>query len=109
MPKAPSAPNRSSLRIFVRRGAIRRFDKLTAGAKHLDVPVEWDRRAARSGTESAKTSSPADPATERRLEPPSTWTLADFVLVEDGAQGSKDEASVSKPARRSRKTEPKAP
>ena len=93
----------------MRRGAIRRFDKLTTGAKHLDVPVEWDRRAGRTGPESAETSSPAEPATERRQEPPSTWTLADFVLVEDGARESKDEASVSKPARRSRKTEPKAP
>ncbi len=67
----PRPADDSSLRIFVRRGALRRFDKLKRDAAELPVSVEWDRRSG----------DPQDPPDERRQDPPFTWNAADFVVV----------------------------
>ena len=72
----------SALRIFVRRGAIRRFHRLTRDAEGLPVSVEWDRR------QSDRRSQSTPPATEerqldRRTDPPFTWNAAEFVVVND--------------------------
>ena len=70
------------LRIFVRRGAIRRFNLLKRDAAGLPVSVEWDRRQR----DRRPASTPADaeqPHSERRSDPPFTWTTAEFVVVND--------------------------
>ena len=72
----------SALRIFVRRGAIRRFHRLTRDAAGLPVTVEWDRRQTerRTDEESAATDQRRE---ERRTDPPFTWKAAEFVVVEE--------------------------
>jgi hypothetical protein len=72
-----------TLRIFVRRGATRRFAKLTRDASNLPVAVEWDRRAAGSASDTSDGRSARRVTRERRQEPPYTWTVADFVVAED--------------------------
>ena len=91
--KKSSEPKRASLRIFVRRGALRRFDKLKADSTDLPVSIEWDRRAP-SGER------PEGAPVERRGEPAFTWKAADFVLVE-GGEGH--ESQVAGPAKRGRR------
>jgi hypothetical protein len=74
----------SALRIFVRRGAIRRFHRLTRDAEGLPVSVEWDRRQHERRTQSAP--SEADQRrSDRRSDPPFTWNAAEFVVVSDPA------------------------
>jgi hypothetical protein len=75
--KPPTPP----IELIVRRGALRRFDKLTQATKALPVKVIWDRRTAGSST--AKPDAEREPRRrERRQETPFTWTAADFVVVE---------------------------
>jgi hypothetical protein len=62
--------------IVVRRGALRRFDKLARVTATLPVALSWDRRTS-------KRPSSSTPATERRQAPPFTWEAADFVVVAD--------------------------
>jgi hypothetical protein len=72
----------NALRIFVKRGAIWRFHRLTRSAKTLPVSVEWDRRLAdrRAMPESV----PADQRkADRRGVAPFTWDTAEFVVVDD--------------------------
>ena len=71
----------SSLRIYVRRGAIRRFDKLKRDAAELPVVIEWDRRAGDRRSVKAEGMPDRRANSERRHEPPFTWKTADFVLV----------------------------
>ena len=70
------------LRIFVRRGALRRFHRLTRDAKGLPVSVEWDRRTGDRSTDPPETS-PAIESGDRRNDPPLTWTAGEFVVVND--------------------------
>ena len=74
----------SALRIFVRRGAIRRFHLLKRDATGLPVSVEWDRRRSdgRSGEEAGSANVRK---VERRGAAPFTWDTADFVVVEEPA------------------------
>ena len=75
--KPPTPP----IELIVRRGALRRFDKLTQATKALPVKVIWDRRTAASGT--AKPGAEREPGRpERRRQTPFTWAAADFVVVE---------------------------
>jgi hypothetical protein len=69
--------------IIVRRGALRRFDRIARDASNLPVEVSWDRRVS---------DAEAPPRAERRGTPPFTWDTADFVVVE-------------KPKRRRRKSD----
>jgi hypothetical protein len=61
------------VQFFVRRGALRRFDRLKRETEGLPVVVEWDRRQQPSAD---------PPKVERRKRPPYTWDVADFVVVE---------------------------
>ena len=64
----------------VRRGALRRFDRLKQAATDLPVDVIWDRRtshAPKDGPRQARRT-----LAERRKQPSFTWTAADFVVVE---------------------------
>jgi hypothetical protein len=63
---------------IVRRGALRRFDRLKRAARELPVDVIWDRRRSAEGL----TSSAADTYPNRRQQPSFTWGTADFVVVE---------------------------
>jgi len=68
--------------IVVRRGALRRFDSLTRKTAELPVEVTWDRRTGqRRGSED--TADVERRAGDRRTEPPYTWQVADFVVVDD--------------------------
>jgi hypothetical protein len=74
----------SRVRIYVKRGALRRYARLTDQAAALPVAIDWDRRtdqrrrAAHDVSKDARTG-------ERRQPPPFTWDVADFVVVEAGS------------------------
>jgi len=73
------------LRIFVKRGALWRFHRLTRDAQKLPVSVEWDRR--RQDRRAGSTPVSDDQRREdRRGEVPFTWNAAQFVVVEDARQ-----------------------
>jgi len=78
----------TALRIFVRRGALRRFHRLKQDAEGLPVKVEWDRR---EGDRRAETPTPPAPSeqrqSERRREPPFTWAAGEFVVVNEPPAG----------------------
>lgn len=66
--------------LIVRRGALRRFDKLKRATAELPVKVTWDRRLEE------RRNSAANVARERRQQdrrqaPPFTWEVADFLVV----------------------------
>jgi hypothetical protein len=73
----------TALRIFVRRGAIRRFHRLTRDAEGLPVSVAWDRRQQDRRSQAAPASPEQRRSSDRRTEPPFTWTAAEFVVVND--------------------------
>jgi hypothetical protein len=72
------------LRIFVRRGALRRFHRLNQESEGLPVRVEWDRRQdeRRTGRAPAPESTERRRA-ERRRQPPFTWRAAEFVVINE--------------------------
>jgi hypothetical protein len=68
--------------IVVKRGALRRFDALTRKTAELPVEIRWDRRTQdRRGSD--ETASVERRSGDRRKEPPFTWQVADFVVVDD--------------------------
>jgi hypothetical protein len=106
MPGKPLPVDGSSLRIFVRRGALRRFDKLKRDAAELPVTVEWDRRSG-DGQAAPPDGAPDRPidVPERRHDPPFTWKVADFVVV--GSPDGRPEGDGQPAAdRRRRKGDP---
>ena len=68
--------------IVVKRGALRRFDALTRKTADLPVEIRWDRRTdqRRAADGSATVERRLG---DRRKEPPYTWQVADFVVVDD--------------------------
>jgi len=68
------------LLFIVRRGALRRFDRLKKAAAELPVDVIWDRRTSLRSTTARDQKVHA--ATDRRQQPSLTWTAADFVVIE---------------------------
>ena len=65
----------------VRRGALRRFDRLKTATKELGAEVVWDRRGqARPRARAAEQTAPE--AEDRRKGTSATWELADFVVSE---------------------------
>ena len=76
-----SQPSGQNLRIYVRRGAIRRFARLTRDSRLLPVDVEWDRRQEERRTEPTTPSADRRKA-DRRRKPSFTWEMADFVVTE---------------------------
>jgi hypothetical protein len=75
------------LLFIVRRGALRRFDRLKRAARRLPVDVIWDRRTSDSGTSADRRGTPSPG--ERRQQPSFTWASADFVVV-DSAEEPKE-------------------
>jgi hypothetical protein len=66
--------------LIVRRGALRRFDKLKQATADLPVRVSWDRRLEER--RSAATDVARDRRRkDRRKPPPFTWDVADFLVV----------------------------
>jgi hypothetical protein len=81
----PTDPN---LRIYVKRGAIRRFARLTRDSRLLPVSIEWDRRQEERRAE--RESTPQERRkSDRRRKPPFTWEMADFVVTESKKDGAK--------------------
>ena len=78
--------------LIVRRGALRRYDKLKQATESLPVNVMWDRRTA----DAAGTGTGDRRSVDRRKEPPFTWKTADFVVVEH--------AEATPPKRRTRRS-----
>ena len=70
-----------AIELVVRRGASGRFDKLKKKTEHLPVSVVWDRRTTERRKASRDMESDRRSA-DRRAQPPFTWDLSDFVLVE---------------------------
>jgi len=73
-PETAPAP----VHLIVRRGAIRRYAKLTEKTQEMPVVVSWDRRKGHAGGDGQP------PAVERRGTPPFTWETADFLVVHEG-------------------------
>jgi hypothetical protein len=70
------------INIVVRRGALRRFDSLTRKTAELPVQITWDRRTGQRRT-SDGTAGVDRRSADRRREPPYTWQVADFVVVDE--------------------------
>ena len=66
--------------IIVRRGALRRFDRLQKTITDLPVKLSWDRRQERR--ESFRGIEREQRHEDRRKTPPFTWEAADFLVVE---------------------------
>jgi hypothetical protein len=69
-----------AVELVVRRGALRRFQKLKEKAADLPVKVSWDRRQGERRTESTHSDLERRKA-DRRQKPPFTWEVSDFVVV----------------------------
>jgi hypothetical protein len=79
--RAKAAASKPIVELVVRRGALRRFDKLKQATATLPVKLSWDRRTAKqTHVPSGVGRDAAVP--ERRREPPFTWDAADFVVVD---------------------------
>jgi hypothetical protein len=77
-----SVAKKKPIGIVVKRGALRRFDALTRKTAELPVEIRWDRRTQdRRGSD--ETASVERRSGDRRKEPPFTWQVADFVVVDD--------------------------
>jgi hypothetical protein len=83
-----SKPDSNKLRIFVRRGALRRFHRLKRDAKELPVEVTWDRRQEER-REAVDEVGADRRRQERRKDPAFTWEMADFVVAESDAEKKK--------------------
>jgi hypothetical protein len=68
------------IELIVRRGALRRFHKLTQKTADLPVTVSWDRRTGERRS-AANASERNRRQIERRQKPPFTWELSDFVVA----------------------------
>jgi len=72
----------TSLRIFVKRGALWRFNRLRRDARKLPISVEWDRR--KEDRRAAEAPVQEDQRKEdRRRSVPFTWNIAEFVVVDE--------------------------
>ena len=74
--------NRRTVKIFVRIGALRRFDALKTKTADLPVKIEWDRRRGERRRSPATVDSNKR-ISDRRRQLPFTWEAADFVVVEE--------------------------
>lgn len=79
----------------MKRGALRRFDRLKRETADLGVDVIWDRRG--SERKSAAGAAPAAKKADRRKQPPFTWDAADFVVTDKGGAPGKSRARSKKP------------
>lgn len=81
----PDAP--APVRLFVRRGAVKRFEALKRKTEGLQVEVCWDRREQERRDAAAAAVTPTPPpasgerrSSDRRTDPTFTWDLADFAI-----------------------------
>jgi hypothetical protein len=74
------AVSTAPIELIVRRGALRRFDKLKQATAELPVKLTWDRRVS-NGRGTVKPGQTDPGHAERRGEPPFTWEAADFLVV----------------------------
>ncbi len=82
-PMAKKAPtNQRTVKIFVRIGALRRFDALKMKTAELPVKIEWDRRRGERRQAAANVDA-NQRMNDRRQQLPFTWESADFVVVEE--------------------------
>jgi hypothetical protein len=70
------------VQIFVRIGALKRFDTLKRKTADLPVTISWDRRRGER-REAESTGGPERRRSDRRSPAPFTWDAADFVVVEE--------------------------
>jgi hypothetical protein len=98
--KAPTTPTPTT--IVVRRGALKRFDSMKKKTAGMPVKLVWDRRVGgerRAELEDVVESNRR--ASDRRQQPPFTWSLADFVVVPpDGEAEPSRTESVEKQAKK---------
>ena len=78
--RSPQSEGPDIVELVVRRGALRRFDKLKTAVADLPVKLTWDRRLDERRTESSDVGQERR-KTDRRKRPPFTWDTADFVVV----------------------------
>lgn len=69
------------VRLFVRRGAERRFEKLKEKTANLDVEISWDRREADRRSQAGPPVTGERRKQDRRAQPSFTWDVADFAVV----------------------------
>ena len=81
MAKRRKAAAKPPIQIVVRVGALKRFDAFKRKTADLPVVVSWDRRKGERRTKGSEVARNRR-QTDRRGRPPSTWELADFVVVE---------------------------
>ena len=99
----PKKSKAAPLEIVVRRGAIRRFHKLTQKTESLPVAVTWDRRL--SDRRSAASGTPTNRRSiDRRQPPPFTWEMSDFVVVAKPRKRATRAAPQKRAARATRKS-----
>jgi hypothetical protein len=77
-PPQPDDSEQRKFQIYVRRGALRRVDRLKKGTGQLPIELKWDRRQAEAP---ASLDGVTPRGKDRRKEPPFTWGSADFVVV----------------------------
>jgi hypothetical protein len=83
-PSAAAQKSSRAVRLFVRRGAEQRFEKLKQKTAELDVVVSWDRRENERRT-APKSVKGERRKQDRRQQPSFTWEMADFAVVVDSA------------------------
>jgi hypothetical protein len=98
--KAPTTPTPTT--IVVRRGALKRFDSMKKKTAGMAVKLVWDRRVGGERRAELENVESNRRASDRRQQPPFTWSLADFVVVPpDGqAEPSTTPESVEKKAKK---------
>lgn len=67
--------------IVVRRGALKRFDSMKKKVEGLPVNLVWDRRVGDERRGDSNEARGERRNTDRRQQPPFTWSMADFVVV----------------------------
>ena len=72
--------NAPAVTLVVRRGALRRFDRLKRDTGNVPATVVWDRRLSDRQV-SVDKGGEERRSPERRRTPPFTWDAADFVVV----------------------------
>jgi hypothetical protein len=85
-----------TVEMIVRRGALRRYDKLKQATADLPVQLTWDRRLSERRS-SAGSQEQERRRHDRRQAPPFTWTAADFVVIERPGAQEPSAKSKSKP------------
>lgn len=73
---------KKSITLIVKRGALRRFDRLKRETAGLPADVIWDRRI-RERRVTHGTHDGDQRRTDRRGQMAFTWELADFAVVEN--------------------------